>query len=76
MSYLFEFDPDNPLRPLLSVSFTYPIALWPRASIRMGTLIESGSLQQTAHDCPRWTSSQDPGTPFHQGKGGLKFLYP
>jgi len=32
MSYLAELDPDSPLRPLQAASFTYPIALWPRAS--------------------------------------------
>ena len=32
---------------------------------------ERGSLRQTAHDHPRWTSSRDAGTVVHQGKGGL-----
>jgi len=34
MSYLAELDPDNPLAPLQAASFTYPIALWPRSSLR------------------------------------------
>jgi len=34
MSYLADFDPDNPLAPLQAASCTYRIALWPRASIR------------------------------------------
>ena len=42
MSYLTELDPDNPLRPLQAASCTYPIALWPRASIKGLTLIEGG----------------------------------
>jgi len=36
----------------------------------------AGSLRQTAHDWPRWTSSRDGDTVVHQGKGSLKFLYP
>jgi len=34
MSYLSKLDPDNPLTPLQAASFTYPIALGPRASLR------------------------------------------
>jgi len=33
-SYLSELDPDNALRLLQAASFTYPIALWPRASLK------------------------------------------
>jgi len=34
MSYLSELDPDNPLKPLQAASFAYPIALWPRTSLK------------------------------------------
>jgi len=34
VSYLAELDPDNSLEPLQAASCTYPIALWPRASLK------------------------------------------
>ncbi|MBM3393265.1 MAG: hypothetical protein FJY37_01205 [Betaproteobacteria bacterium] len=49
MSYLAELDPDNPLKPLQAASFTYPIALGPRPSLKGLIFIESGeSSPETA----------------------------
>jgi len=49
MSYLSELDPDNPLKPLQAASFTYPIALGPRPSLKGLIPIESGeSLPKSA----------------------------